>query len=237
MLFFLPGVFLVVVLAQETKSFVPTPCGGWFPPQDIPGEQFYGPPDTTVDTWQLWFTNITQWRQRTREQYNISDTLLSSPDLRWVRDASANASVRFVLLQHTKKYTIEKYVNDTLARYGGVDAILVWPTYPNIGMDDRNQFDWVQSLPYGGVSHLREAVHELDQRFGIKVMLPYNPWDTGTRRLNNNRSDAEELARFLNLSDTVGIFGDTMYGMGQDIYTTAFNVLNRSIALQPENLV
>eukprot|EP00759_Apiculatamorpha_spiralis_P058784 PhF_6_TR935/c0_g1_i2/m.1668 len=104
-------------------------------------------------------------------------------------------------------------------------------------MDDRNQFDWVQSLPYGGVSHLREAVHELEQRFGIKVMLPYNPWDTGTRRLNNNRSDAEELARFLNLSDTVGIFGDTMYGMGQDIYTTAFNVLNRSIALQPENLV
>ena len=33
-----------------------------------------------------------------------------------------------------KEYTVDKYLDDLEKRYGGIDAVLVWPTYPNIGM-------------------------------------------------------------------------------------------------------
>jgi iron(II)-dependent oxidoreductase len=42
-------------------------------------------------------------------------------------------------------------------RFGGVDAILVWPTYTNLGVDDRNAYDMIRSLP-GGISAIRTVV-------------------------------------------------------------------------------
>ena len=36
---------------------------------------------------------------------------------------------------------MQKWLDDVNARYGGVDSILMWPTYTNIGTDDRSQFD------------------------------------------------------------------------------------------------
>jgi len=35
--------------------------------------------------------------------------------------------------------------DDLEKRYGGIDAVLVWSTYPNMGIDDRNQLEMVES--------------------------------------------------------------------------------------------
>lgn len=44
-------------------------------------------------------------------------------------------------------YTVDRYLDDLEQRYGGIDSVLVWPTYPNIGIDNRNQFDLIRAMP------------------------------------------------------------------------------------------
>lgn len=44
---------------------------------------------------------------------------------------------------------------------GGVDAILLWPTYENIGLDDRNQLAMFEAMPggYPGLTQLHADFH------------------------------------------------------------------------------
>ena len=46
----------------------------------------------------------------------------------------------------------------------------MWPTYTNIGVDDRNQFQLIESQP-GGISGLRHVVDELHAR-GVQSLWP-----------------------------------------------------------------
>ena len=34
-------------------------------------------------------------------------------------------------------WTVDRYLDDLKNRYGGIDSVLIWPTYTNIGIDDR----------------------------------------------------------------------------------------------------
>jgi len=49
------------------------------------------------------------------------------------------------------RYTVDRYLDDLDKRYGGIDSVLLWSTYPNMGIDDRNQLDMVASMP-GGIA-------------------------------------------------------------------------------------
>ena len=53
-------------------------------------------------------------------------------------------------------WTVDKYLDDVTERYGGIDSVLLWQAYPNIGIDDRNQFDMMTSLP-GGLDKLKQV--------------------------------------------------------------------------------
>lgn len=68
------------------------------------------------------------------------------------------------------KYTVDKYLDDLDSRYGGIDAVLIWSTYPNMGIDDRNQLDMVRSMP-GGVEGVRKMVADFHKK-GVRVLFP-----------------------------------------------------------------
>ena len=76
------------------------------------------------------------------------------------------------------KYTVDRYLDDLNKRYGGIDAVLLWPVYPNIGIDDRNQHDMMRDLP-GGIAGVKQMVDDFHRR-GVHVLFPVMPWDTGT---------------------------------------------------------
>ena len=63
---------------------------------------------------------------------------------------------RYLWDDEKKQYTVDKLLQDFVDRYGGIDSILLWPIYPNIGLDASNMFDRINSLPGGfeGVKNL-----------------------------------------------------------------------------------
>ena len=86
------------------------------------------------------------------------------------------------------RYTVDRYLDDLEKRYGGIDAVLIWSTYPNMGIDDRNQLDMVASMP-GGIDGVRQMVADFHRR-GVRVLFPMMMWDQGTREPEQPWPDA-----------------------------------------------
>ena len=64
---------------------------------------------------------------------------------------------------------MDRFLDDLEARFGGADAVLLWATYPNMGVDERSQFDLMDDLP-GGLPALKAAADRFHAR-GVRVGL------------------------------------------------------------------
>ena len=53
-------------------------------------------------------------------------------------------------------WTVDKYLDDLEERYGGIDCVLLWHSYTNLGADPRNQMDLLRVVP-GGVEQLQNV--------------------------------------------------------------------------------
>eukprot|EP01113_Clastostelium_recurvatum_P012691 TRINITY_DN1659_c0_g1_i5.p1 TRINITY_DN1659_c0_g1~~TRINITY_DN1659_c0_g1_i5.p1 ORF type:complete len:722 (-),score=166.39 TRINITY_DN1659_c0_g1_i5:56-1975(-) len=136
---------------------------------------------------------------------------------------------RFFFDYTTNQYTVIKYLEDVNTRYGGIDSILIWPTYPNIGVDSRNQFDLLLDMP-GGVQGLANMIAEFHKN-NVRVLFPYNPWDNGTRPLQDEPYNM--IGNIWKSINADGVNGDTMLDFGKQ-YFDASNNLGHPIALEPE---
>jgi gamma-glutamyl hercynylcysteine S-oxide synthase len=128
------------------------------------------------------------------------------------------------------RYTVDRYLKDLETRYGGIDSVLIWPTYPNIGIDNRNQFDLWRDMP-GGVAGLRKMVAAFHRR-GVKVLFPIMFWDHGTR--DEGVPMAQSLAELARDTKADGLNGDTMSPVSRDFYTESLKA-GHPLALEPEN--
>lgn len=129
----------------------------------------------------------------------------------------------------THQYTVGRYLDDLERRYGGIDSVLVWPTFPQLGLDDRNQFDLIRLMP-GGLDGVRRMTDDFHAR-GVKVLWPYNPWDVGTRR--EGRLDSDIMAELMREIGGDGVNGDTMSHFDPEWWNASVRE-GRPLALQPE---
>ena len=180
-----------------------------------------------------WFSLMKKWRNTERSEIKYNDSEYLRPEFGWMKKTfifvQMMAHDRYFYDPIKQKYTVDRYLNDLQKRYGGIDAVLIWPTYPNIGIDDRNQFDLVAAMP-GGIKALRQMIVDFKKR-GVRVYFPIMIWDKGTRPINEPMSVA--LVKEMKELGADGLNGDTMWGVTED-FLDAYDSLNYPLALQPE---
>ncbi|MGH9664158.1 MAG: formylglycine-generating enzyme family protein, partial [Bryobacteraceae bacterium] len=114
-------------------------------------------------------------------------------------------------------------------RYGGIDSVLIWPVYPNIGIDNRNQWDLHRDLP-GGAEGLRKMIGQFHRR-GVRVLFPVMVWDVGTRDPGLPYWDA--TAKLMAETGADGVNGDTLAGVPK-AFRTASDATGHPVAFEPE---
>jgi iron(II)-dependent oxidoreductase len=133
-------------------------------------------------THQQWLADVTHWRAERRIRIGYDDARYHLPALQWAQSAFIQPQMmvqdRYFYDPATHRYTVDRYLDDLVKRYGGIDAVLIWPTYPNMGIDDRNQHDMIRSMP-GGVAGVRQMVEDF-HKHGVHVLFPMMMWDQGT---------------------------------------------------------
>ena len=114
-------------------------------------------------------------------------------------------------------------------RFGTLDSVLLWLGYPNLGADERDQFDLMRDMP-GGIAGLRAAIASFHRR-GVKVLLPYLAWDTGTR--SEPESPAVTMAK---LQVAVNADGVNFDGLGSvpAAFGDAAQRLHHPLILEPQ---
>ncbi len=198
-------------------------------------------PYTNIGMWkndapslaQSWRDAFTVWKREHLVRLGYNDLQYQREDLKWSRrnfvHVQMMAEDRYFYDPVARKYTIDKYLGDLEQRYGGIDSVLIWFVYPNIGIDDRNKTELAYDLP-GGIDGLKQAVADFHRR-GVKVFLPTMPWDHGTNDPKKSDWDAiVELAKTVNAD---GVNGDT-YSSVPLAFREASDRVNHPVVLQPE---
>jgi iron(II)-dependent oxidoreductase len=205
------------------------------PSCSVPPQWFMrsAPRTCTAEETQAWLDDIRHWRDERRIRVGSNGSEYERAELKWTQSSFVQPQMmvhdRFFYDPTARRYTVDRYLNDVEARYGGIDSILVWPTYPNIGIDDRNQYDLVADLP-GGRDGVKEFIAAFHRR-GVRVLFPVMLWDQGTRK--EGIPDAEALSQELVDVGADGINGDTLQGVPRT-FRSASDVLGHPLALEPE---
>jgi formylglycine-generating enzyme required for sulfatase activity len=182
---------------------------------------------------QIWLQDITHWRNERRIRIGYNGARYDVPELSWTQSSFMQPQMmvqeRFFYDPVAGHYTVERYLQDLQQRYGGIDAVLIWPTYPNLGIDDRNQHDMIRSMP-GGIAGVRAMIDEFHQH-AVRVLFPMMMWDQGTRE--PARSWPEEIAELMREVGADGINGDTQDGVPL-AFSLAADRLGHPLAFEPE---
>lgn len=129
-----------------------------------------------------WIADMRRWRREQLVRMGYDGAEYDRPELRWTQSSYMQPQMmiedRYFYDPASGKYTVDRYLDDLEKRYGGIDAVLVWPTYPNIGIDSRNQFDLFHDMP-GGIEGIRKMVDDFHRRH-VRVLFPVMLWDEGT---------------------------------------------------------
>ena len=152
----------------------------------------------------------------------FDNSMFTRYDLAWMR----NAYIMLLQFAWDKKYydhRQEKYTfYNNLSEYdtmtGGIDIFTLWPTWPRLGLDARNQWDMYRDLP-GGLGELRNQV-DFTHRAGKRYFISYNPWDEATRQ----EEQLKGMKELLRASGADGVVLDTRGESSRELQAAADRV-------------
>ena len=227
------AMWTTIVAAQDTKA---APSGQQIPPPvclTLKGAWEGGYTPCTDATHQQWLADISHWRTERRIRIGFGDARYKTPTLQWTQSEFIQPQMmvqdRYFYDPVAHKYTVDRYLDDLEKRYGGIDAVLIWPTYPNMGIDDRNQHDMIRFMP-GGLTGVRQMVGDFHKR-GVRVLFPMMMWDQGTRDPGKPWPDA--MAEVMKEVDADGVNGDTQDGVPL-AFSLAADRVGHPLAFEPE---
>jgi gamma-glutamyl hercynylcysteine S-oxide synthase len=229
----LSAAFGVVASAQDSHY---SPKGHQIPPPEcftMRGAWEGGYTPCNPGSHQAWLKDVTHWRMERRIRVGFDPARYEMPELKWTQSSFMQPQMmvhdRYFYDPVAARYTVDRYLDDLEKRYGGIDAVLIWSTYPNMGIDDRNQLDMVRSMP-GGVEGLRQMVADFHRR-GVRVLFPMMMWDQGTRDPGKPWPGA--IAELMKEIGADGINGDTQDGVPL-AFSLAAEKIGHPLAFEPE---
>jgi len=182
---------------------------------------------------EAWLKDIRHWREERRIRTGNERSRYANPALQWTQSSFMQPQMmvhdRYFFDPLSGQYTVGRYLADLEKRYGGIDSVLIWPTYPNMGIDNRNQHDMIRSMP-GGIPGAKQMIVDF-HRQGVRVLFPMMMWDEGTR--DPGKPWPEAIAELMKELDADGINGDTQDGVPA-AFTLAAEKLRHPLAFEPE---
>lgn len=152
----------------------------------------------------------------------FDNSMFEREDLKWIQQSY------LIILQmawdkefydrFSGKYNFPDMLKKTSELFGNIDVFGIWPTWPRLGLDQRNQWDLYRDLP-GGTAQLKnfaELAHKSDTRF----FIAYNPWDNSTRKEDHYKGMAKLIAE----TEADGVVLDTKGSSSFELQAAADSV-------------
>ena len=220
----------------QVSNYVP-----WFPSSGVP--MINGPKCLEVqdsdssgckpDDHRSFLDALRHWRKVRRIYVGYDGSRYDLPALKWAQSSfiqpQAMVEDRYLYDPTARKYTVDRYLADVGQRYGGIDSILLWPVYPNLGIDDRNQLDMIAAMP-GGLVGVRQMITDFHER-GVRVLFPMMMWDQGTH--DPGKPWPQAIAERMAEIGADGVNGDTQDGVPL-AFTKAADLTGHPLAFEPE---
>ncbi len=226
----------MVAFAQDSGN---APQGEQIPGPINPTEakehccQKTGEMPVSAETFQAWLDDIKHYRLERLIRAGYHGDQYDRPEMKWTQRAFIQPQMmmedRYFYDPVEAKYTVARYHDDLDKRYGGIDAVLIWHTYTNIGVDNRNQYDLLRDMP-GGVAGVRQIIEDFHRR-GVRVLFPVMLWDQGTR--DEGVPNWVATAQLLADVGADGVNGDTLQELPL-AFRQASDATGRPLAFEPE---
>lgn len=175
---------------------------------------------TGNENWNDWHIRLKKYRQCLITQHRVSLDIYNSSESLFRQYFLFMYDQEF---QEKGNYKTLSFLSKLEQRFGHIDSILLWHAYPQLGFDERKQFDFYRQMP-GGLKKLKAEVIDPLHNKGIKVFINYNPWDVGSY---------QELAQIVLQMDVDGVMLDTMNNVPAAM-VTEINKVKKGVILMPE---
>ena len=162
---------------------------------------------------------------RDKYLYDITkfdNSLYEREDLAWIKDSY------LIILQMawdrefydrlTGKYNYAEVIKKGIGLFGNIDVFGIWPTWPRLGLDQRNQWDLYRDLP-GGTEQLRSFVR-MSRQSNTRFFIAYNPWDNSTRKEDHFKG----MAQLISETEADGVVLDTRGSSSYELQAAADSI-------------